>query len=430
MNIFLTTVPLKIKRVPILPLGLLYIFSELKKANNNVNLYDTNFDEEYERFLNDIKRVKPEFIGISMRYIDSCASWKKDFYYPSFVKFIKQVKDISPDSKVIVGGPGFSIFAEEIMRDMEDIAVGVRGPGEKIFLEIVENFESLSKIKGIYYRDANKRLIYTGPPEEVNLESITPPQIDEVYLKKYTKMDNQIGIESKRGCGFTCIYCTYPYIGGKLRLFPVGKVLETIEIFFKKGMRNFFFTDSIFNYPPEHAKEICRGLIERKWNLSWGAHFNEAFIDGELLDLAQRAGCKKLDFGLGGADDYSLKNLGKQTNIHQAFKVYDMVEKFKLDYSVSLFLYHPYINLKRYIKIFIVVLRLFRRGKISIFTNIRIYPHTPIAKYILRGNVSKGNESLLKPVYYDKYPYKIVNSCINLFEKIFPSFLKRKIRIF
>lgn len=427
MNIFLTTAPLKMKRVPILPLGLLYIFSELKKANCNVKLYDTNFDEEHKNLLNDIKNIKPKFIGISMRCIDSCTSWNKQFYYPFFVKFANQLKNISSGSNIIVGGPGFAIFAEEIMKEIEDIEIGIKGEGEKKFLEIIENFESLSKIRGIYYRANNKRIIYTGIPEKVNLESITNPQINEDYLMKYNKVDYQIGIESKRGCNFKCIYCTYPHISGKVRLLSVNKILEIIEIFYKKGMRSFFFTDSIFNYPLEHAKRVCKGLIEQKWNLKWGAHFNEAFMDEELLVLAKSAGCRKMAFGLDGADDYSLGKLGKQTNIKHAFKIYTMANKFRLNYSTSLFLCPPYINLKRYIEIFITGLRILIKGKIPIFTNIRIYPHTLMAKYALQKNIVKQNDSLLKPVYYDKFPYKIINYFINLFEKMISSFLRKKI---
>lgn len=427
MNIFLTTVPLKIKHVPVLPLGLLYIFAELKKADCNVRLYDTNFDEEYKSLLNDIKKIKPEFIGISMRYVDSCASWNKQFYYPFFVKFVGQLKNISSGSNIIVGGPGFTIFADEIMKEIKDIEIGIKGEGEKRFLKIVDSFENLSEIKGIYYRDNKKRIIYTGMPEKVNLESITIPQIKKDYLMKYNKADYQIGIETKRGCDFRCIYCTYPYISGKIRLFSVNKVLKIMEIFYKKGMRSFFFTDSIFNYPLEHAKKVCKGLIKRKWDLKWGAHFNESFMDEELLRLIKNAGCKKIDFGLDGADDYSLKKLGKQTNIEQAFKIYNMAEKFKLDYSIDLFLCHPHINFKRYIKIFITGLKILVKGKISIFVNIRIYPHTAIRKYALKENIIKQNDSLLKPVYYDKFPYKIVNYCINLSEKIVSSFFKKKI---
>ena len=74
---------------------------------------------------------------------------------------------------------------------------------------------------------------------------------------------------------------------------------------------NFFFVDSVFNDPREHALAICRELGRRRLPVRWSAFCNPAGFDAELARAMKQAGCDAVEFGQDVASAKMLEALGK-----------------------------------------------------------------------------------------------------------------------
>jgi radical SAM superfamily enzyme YgiQ (UPF0313 family) len=67
-----------------------------------------------------------------------------------------------------------------------------------------------------------------------------------------------MNVQTKRGCPYHCVYCSYPVIEGKkVRMLDPQSVVATIKRSVEKGLDYFFFTDSVFNMNPEYNRELA-----------------------------------------------------------------------------------------------------------------------------------------------------------------------------
>jgi len=115
MKILLVQAYLGTQEPPIFPLGLSYLATAVK--GHNVKVFDPNVVENPpSEFTNILLRFRPEIVGISLRNIDSTNKRKVVFYYRFFKEMISLVeKHLNGHYRLVVGGPGFSMFANEIM---------------------------------------------------------------------------------------------------------------------------------------------------------------------------------------------------------------------------------------------------------------------------------------------------------------------------
>ncbi len=99
---------------------------------------------------------------------------------------------------------------------------------------------------------------------------------DAGLLEFYWKHGGMLNIQTKRGCPYQCIYCTYPLIeGSTVRTLDAGRVADTLaDLYFKKKIDYVFFTDSIFNINNAYNLELAERMISKKMDLKWGGYFN------------------------------------------------------------------------------------------------------------------------------------------------------------
>ncbi len=254
---------------PLYPLGLVYLANALSK--HEVQIIDMNVWEltlAYENLKKKIINFNPDIAGVSIRNIDTTN--RRDIF--NFFKTVRPtariIKETSPDSTLLVGGPGFSMFAEKIMSRIPEFDFGCHLEGEESIPELLDNLESPESVKGIYIRK-NGGVQFTGNRELPDFGKLQIPRRDPeiidntpyIQFDKFPRIYN-IGIQTKRGCVLKCAYCSYTFLSGnKLRLrYPVD-VVDEIEYLISLGMNQFSFADNIFNIPKSHAEEICEEII-------------------------------------------------------------------------------------------------------------------------------------------------------------------------
>ena len=139
-------------------------------------------------------------------------------------------------------------------------------------------------------------------------------------IASYHRLGGMLNIQTKRGCPFRCIYCTYPTVEGRrMRLrspYAVADELEQVMLY--TGVRHFFIVDSVFNYPVEHAQAVCREIIKRRLDIAWSCYASPAHMTRELAALMAQAGCSGVEFGTDSLEDNVLRRLGKSFTVRTA----------------------------------------------------------------------------------------------------------------
>ena len=244
MNVLLLTSYLGDKEPLVFPIGLSCIKSSLN--SHVVKIFDLNLSPKpFEEIKEIIADFLPDVIGISLRNIDSTNKRKVTFYYKYLKGTIDIIKSCS-NANIVLGGSGFSIFANEIMADEPRIDFGIFLEGEIFFPELLKNIETPEKVHSLYYRK-NGNVIFTGTGSLPDPKQFNITRTNEISIERYKKYRDAIGIETKRGCSLTCIFCIYPFLNGRAyRLKDHVLVVDEIECLLNKhSIGRFMFVDSV-----------------------------------------------------------------------------------------------------------------------------------------------------------------------------------------
>jgi len=424
MKILLVQAYLGTQEPPIFPLGLSYLAAAVK--GHNVKVFDPNVVENPpSEFTNILLGFRPEIVGISLRNIDSTNKRKVVFYYRFFKEMISLVeKYLNGHCRLVVGGPGFSMFANEIMRDVPAIEYGVFVEAENAFRELIENLDQPEKVKGIFYRK-NRKVMFTGPREHSDLDTLMPPDRTIISMAPYINIPDAIGVETKRGCIFSCSYCVYGFLNGKkYRLINPVRVVDDIEFLYDElGIRHFMFIDSVFNNPLPHAEAICREIIRRSIDVRWSAWFHEKFMTEEFIRIAKEAGCNKVMLSPDGIDPDTLRGLGKSQAKQDILRCFNMLKSDigKIEVYYNFFKNPPKQNLVG----FLSLLRFYVRAKFQLksrvhfeFNSLRIEPHTELCEMALKEGLIDVNDPLLYPKYYTNTDTWYIDKAFNVWLRV------------
>lgn len=354
-----------------------------------------------------VGKVNPDVVGVSLRNIDSVFSFNRRSYYQPFISMIKTIRKIAPTCKLVVGGIGFSIFAEEIMQNNPEVDFGIVSEGEYAFVELLENLDHPEKVKGLVLRK-DGRVAFTEKQKWASFEKLPVPSRELFDLEKYKKQPYAFGVQPKRGCVFGCIFCSSRLVWGcSLRLRPPEKVVDEIEKLVDDfGIQSFSFAEAVFNFPLSYSRELCRELSKRRLGISWAAAFNPAYMNQAFVEEAVRAGCELFSFSPDGASDNAMRFLGKNFDVKAVEKTVSYVRNTKGANAGYSFLY----DLPRYNREHVfglvrltskIIARLGSKLRFLSFSKIRIFPRTLIYEISLKQRKITEKTNLLFPTYFE-----------------------------
>ncbi|RJQ51661.1 MAG: radical SAM protein [Nitrospiraceae bacterium] len=393
---------------PVAPLGAAYIAGALRDNNHDVRILDLCFvQDDHYAVSESLKSFLPDVIGISIRNIDNLTFNKSAFYMPRVKNIVDLIKKHSP-APLVAGGSGFSIFPEEILKYLE-IDTGIIGEGETAFLLFVDAAASGGPVCDIqnlcYIKDGkfcSNGLTYNRPgflPDRSLLNN-----------RMYLEFGGMANIQSKRGCPFTCSYCTYPNIDGSiLRLRePADVVNEMKEMADSFNMDYVFFVDDIFNFPEEHAALICEKIIGNDLKIDWSCFATPKGMTPELAALMKRAGCKGIEFGTDGGSEITLKALGKQFSPDDIAHASECCKKVGLPDAHYIIIGGPGETVASLKETFSLFERI-RPTAIIALIGLRVYPKTRLHLTALEEGVIPEEMNLFEPAFYVS-PEMSVNS--------------------
>ena len=413
--------------VPIYPLGLAYIATTL--SDHDLRGCDLQLESDPDgALIRALTRFKPQVVAISIRNVDSSASYDGHSYFPTLEGCILQIRERVPSARIVVGGPGFSLFPTAIMERLKEIDFGVVFEAETTLPALLENLDNPDRVQGICFRENGAVKIGINSPQ---IEFATMPAPDRSLFRvaDYVARGGRIGVQTKRGCPFRCVYCTYPYLDGHgLRNRVAAAVVDEIQEVADQGASEFFLCDSIFNVPTGHAEGICREIIRRDLDIRFFAFFNEAFTNREQLELARDAGCDLAIFGPDGGHSTTLKTYQKGLTTAQLERAYRMCREIGLPYKCAFLMNGPGETPLTFARMLAFVLRLKLAADLRFsFSTMRIYPHTELHRLAIEKGIVEPDDDLVEPRYYNPHPLKIPCATVSRLGRLVGEALRRRI---
>lgn len=155
-----------------------------------------SINNELLSILIDIYREQPKVIGLA------CYIWNVEMT----LKLAAALKEVLPQSVIILGGPEVSYEPEEVLKNNPAVDYIIMGEGEETFtalLKVLAQKAAAEKIPGLAYRKDNRTIVSGGPQVVKHLDKLSFPYAETIADLK----DKIIYYESSRGCPFFCKYC-------------------------------------------------------------------------------------------------------------------------------------------------------------------------------------------------------------------------------
>lgn len=414
---------------PVYPLGLDYV-SGVIADKHDVKIIDLNTFDNNSKLIKTVKEFIPDIIGVSLRNIDNTDSSNPKGFIEDYHTLISLLKSCS-NAIIVLGGCGFTIFYKEIFNQLK-ADFGIIGEGERFSLlvnaiEKIMVAEKIKTIEELKFRDENSNAQSESSNFHIDIPGVIsknchgniPTPLKDISKRDFNKNFNHVNyylnkggmlnLQTKRGCNFRCIYCTYPYIEGKkLRLIPPKEVAKMALSLQEAGARYLFITDSAFNCDIDHSIEVAKEFKETGLSTPWGAFFAPVsplsklyprLSSSDYFKIMADAGLTHVEFGTESMSNTVLSAYRKP------FKVKDIFIAHKAAIHANLHVAHYFLSggpgeTEATLKETLININSLEKTALFFFCGMRIYPNTELYDIAIREKCILKSQNLLKPVFY------------------------------
>ena len=304
------------------PTGLAYIASVLKENEIDVEIYCQDVHHYPHTHLTEYLD-KNRFDVLGLNIIGGY------YQYGKLLSISDAVNKSKNRPLYILGGhmaaPEPEFFLKKTKAD-----IVVIGEGEETIIDLLKTVsqkKSLSKIKGIAYRE--------GETVHVNEKRALIQDIDKIPFPAYemfpiyyyrllrmphaTNSDFVLPMISGRGCTFKCNFCYRMDEGFRSR--SNDSIIEEIELLKSQyGITYIAFSDELLMSSTERTESLCSDFIKKQLNIKWDCNGRLNYAKPDLLKLMKQAGCVFINYGIESFDNQILKNMNKALTTQQIQK--------------------------------------------------------------------------------------------------------------
>lgn len=382
------------------PLGIAYIAGAARADGHEVELLDLCFSADVEGYIRrTVHRFAPELIGISIRNVDNLTYPQPVSYLADIRQAVATLRGVSR-APMVVGGAGFSVFPDQILA-LFDLEFGIIGEGEEAFCclaRLLAHGNEIPKLPNLIRRGEDVRCV----PRQLTpfAESVIPAR-DLIDNARYLALGGMANLQTKRGCPFQCLYCTYHHVNGpSLRLrSPAEVVNELTSMVEETKLDEVFFVDDIFNWPHDHAMSICEEIATRGLQVRWTCFATPHGFTRDLAWAMKRAGCRGVEFGTDTAAPSMLRALNKPFSREEIRCASRVCREAGLPDAHYLVFGGPGETTETMGETF-ASLDEFKPRAVLAFLGIRIYPKTPLHAAAISDGVIGEEDDLLLPRFY------------------------------
>lgn len=393
MKVLLISANTVIAPYPVYPMGLDYVAAALVEKHRvkiaDMNLLDLNT-------LGDIMEdFAPEVIGISLRNIDNTDAVAPQGFMDQYQRLVKFIRQRTP-VPIVLGGAGFSILPEAFMETLQ-ADYGIVGEGERMaaLLDALERGEAPRALPGVITSlgEATPPLPFPQPP---------PRRFDaaSAHLPFYLRKGGMLNLQTKRGCPFRCIYCTYPIIEGRhFRYIEPETVAQIARQLQDAGAKYLFIADSAFNADAAHSLAVAEQFRKIGIRLPWGAFMAPMKMPAAYFESLASAGLTHVEFGTESLSNRVLKSYGKPFDRDHILDAHRAAVRAGL-HVAHYFLFGGPGETAGTIETTLTHIDKLKKSVLFLFCGMRIYPHTALFDHAIAEGRITTSQDFLTPVFY------------------------------
>lgn len=303
------------------PLGILSLAGYLEAhTNHEVEVLDA---QPYEYSYVELKELLAQKMG------DVVGITAMTFTLIDVIKTVHLVKQISPETKVVLGGPHVHLFPKETI-SIDGVDFLVLGEGEHSFIDLLDNLHNpsaLEKCPGLVFMK-DGQMIHNGiSPTIKDLDELGFPARHKTDVNKYASLLGRKNVITtmftSRGCPYRCTFCdrpNSPVISG-FRWRSAESVADEMEECINMGIDEAFIYDDTFTVRKDRVFALCEEIKRRKIKFRWDVRAHVNTMTPELLRAMKDAGCDRIHYGVEAGNNRMLKVIRKNTTVEQVQKV-------------------------------------------------------------------------------------------------------------
>lgn len=280
--------------------------------------------------VSDLYQKKPYIIGFS------CYIWNIE----ETVRIIHMIKKVSPNTKIVLGGPEVSYDVHDWLQRIKEIDYIIMGEGELSFKQLLHYFHGklpLEEVPGIAYMRDEKVIIHPAAPK-IDLRNLPSPFRFEEDVHHIPKRIAYI--ETSRGCPFNCQFCLSSIEVG-VRYFNREKIKDDIRYLMEHGVRTVKFVDRTFNISRSYAMEMFQFLInEHKPGVVFQFEITADIMRPEVIQFLNEnapKGLFRFEIGIQSTNDLTNDLVKRRQNFSKLSRTVNMVkEGGKIDQHLDL----------------------------------------------------------------------------------------------
>lgn len=375
---------------PLYPLGMSMIASALKGAGHDVMLFDYLQSETSLNALEEaVHGFEPGLVGISMRNVDNVNFLAEERYVDDVKGIVNKLRELT-EARIILGGAGFSLIPDALLEET-GADYGIAGEGEALVVDFVAHAE-----KGVY---PEERLL--GPEQRLVGDEIPSALYDTGLLDFYTDKGTIASVQTKRGCAFHCVYCTYPLLEGHdIRTRSAGSVVNDIEhLRDEHKVKYIFFIDSVFNDSEGRYLEVIQEMKRRGLFMPWTAFFRPEGLTSEIVALMKETGLVAAEIGTDAATDTTLKRMGKNFTMDDVRRTNDLMVGNGVS-TAHFYMFGGPGETRETVLEGIENILSIENAVHFVFLGIRILPDSALYRQAVKDGLVEDGDRLLDSVYY------------------------------
>ena len=387
--------------MPVLPLGMARVAAAVENAGHEVKILNLMRPEHVSHSLDHaLLGFQPDAMGISVRNIDDQHRDSPNFLLPPVKQVVQECRRLSR-APIILGGPGYSIFPEEVLQYLQ-ADYGIRGEGEHAFPLLLDRLErglSPSHVPGLVSPREGER---QEPRRIRNLDGYPLPQPDRHLPIPADENREEIWtpFQTRRGCPMCCSYCSTPFIEGDfIRRQSVAAAVDNLKAYEAAGYKRFFFVDNTFNLPPSYAESLCDAIIEAGLDIAWQAIIYPIRINPRLAEKMARAGCVGAAVGFESGSPGILRVLNKRFSPEDVRQAAGALADQGISRMGFLLLGGPG-ETRETVEESIEFADSLNPELMKVTPGIRVYPHTALADQAIARGLARSHRDLLHPTFY------------------------------
>lgn len=283
------------------PLGLAYLAGMLKEHGHEVQIWDGMVQDIIE-----MKMIKPDVVGVTMLTP----------MYSVAKSMITYVRQMYPDSRIVVGGAHPTALPYDTLSDIPEIDYLIKGEGEYHLLDYVEGKKCKLDIQ----------------PKA--LDDLPLPARHLLRMDRYqmtasrSRNGHAFTIICARGCPFKCGFCSRIH-GRMVRFHGIDRIMHEIEILLNYGAKEINFEADTITFNRKFISDLCRALVRSGLHkkIRWTCESRVDTVTPSMLHMMKKAGCWQISYGVETGTQRLLNLIQKGTDIEQIQHTFAITKK-------------------------------------------------------------------------------------------------------